>query len=69
MPSKSPRTPKNTVSVRRLPKEGDEIILRAKVTRLGRNSYDTADTVTVRIAGYSVPVTLSAEYLDESAEE
>jgi hypothetical protein len=58
--SKFPRTPKNSVKVRRLPEKGAEITLKATVTRTGRNTYGTADTITVRIDGYSVPVTLPA---------
>jgi hypothetical protein len=60
------RTPKSTVKTRRrLPKEGAEILLRARVTRLGRNSWDTGDTITVRIPGHPVPVTIEANYLNE----
>lgn len=36
MLSKSPRPPKNTIQIKRLLKEGDEITIRAKVTALGR---------------------------------
>ena len=45
------RTPKETVKIRRLPKLGEEITLKATVTRTGRNTYGTADVVTVRIPG------------------
>jgi hypothetical protein len=63
MPS-SKRTPKATVKVRRLPKVGEEITLKATVTRTGRNTYGTADVVTVRIPGAPAPLTLPAEYLE-----
>lgn len=69
MPS-SPRTPRNTVgSKRRLPKVGDELIVRVRVTRTGRNSYDTADTVTLRLPGFETPVTVSADSLLEAIAE
>jgi hypothetical protein len=70
MPSK-PRIPgpKETIKIRRLPKEGEETTLRARVTRTGRNGHDTADTVTVAIPGYSIPVTLDAAYLGKADDE
>jgi hypothetical protein len=45
-------------------KVGDEITLKATVTRTGRNTYGTADVVTVRIPGAPAPLTLPAEYLE-----
>lgn len=57
------RSPKETIKVRRLPKVGDTITIKATVTRIGRNTWDTADTLTVRIPGHDVPVTAPAEYL------
>lgn len=62
MPS-SKRTPKDTVKVRRLPQVGEEILIKAIVTRTGRNRFDTADTITVRIADHPAPVTATAKYL------
>lgn len=62
----STRTPKNTIKTKsKLPKEGAEILLRARVTRLGRNSWDTGDTITVRIPGHPAPVTIEANYLND----
>jgi hypothetical protein len=58
-----PRTPKETVKIRRLPKVGEVVTIKARVTRVGRNAWDTADTVTVKIPGHSIPVTAVAEYL------
>lgn len=61
-----PRTPKETIKVRPskpLPQVGDEILIRARVTRVGRNTYDTADTLTVRIADHPAPITATAKYL------
>lgn len=48
---------------RKLPKVGDEITIRARVTRVGRNAVDTAATITLRIPGYDVPVTVAADRL------
>lgn len=50
---------------RRLPKVGDEIILRATVTRVGRNSFGTGDAVTVQLRGHSIPVTIDAAMLHD----
>lgn len=47
-------TPK-TNGKRRLPQIGDEIVLSGVVTRLGRNSFGTGQTITVQLRGYSVP--------------
>jgi hypothetical protein len=68
--SSSRSTPKDTVKVRRrLPKVGEEIMIRAIVTRTGRNRLDTADTITVRIADHPAPVTATAKYLLGEAED
>jgi hypothetical protein len=39
------------------------------VTRHGRNGFDTADTITIRIPGYGIPITLSARNLLGEADE
>ena len=57
------RTPKETIKIRRLPQKGDEVVLRATVTRTGRNTFGTADTVTLRIPGAPAPITIDAQYL------
>jgi hypothetical protein len=49
---------------RALPKVGDQITITATVTRIGRNTWDTADAITLRIPGYSVPVTVNPEHLE-----
>lgn len=56
MPSK-PRTPRETVKVRRLPKVGDEITIRAKVTRV------TDELVTVMIQANGQRTTAEAALL------
>jgi hypothetical protein len=62
--------PKDVIKVRRsdqpatkLPPVGSKIPIEATVTRHGRNSYDTADTITIRIPGFETPVTVTAKYL------
>jgi hypothetical protein len=62
------RTLKETVKLRRLPKVGDEITIRATVTRTGRNTFDTADTITLRVPGFDVPVTVNPAYLESGQE-
>lgn len=58
-----PRTPKDTVKIRRVPKVGDTILVPVKVTRIGRNRHDTGDAITVQVPGFEYPVTAEAEYL------
>jgi hypothetical protein len=70
MPSKRVATPRETINIRRsdkpatrLPPVGSKIPIEATVTRHGRNAYDTADTITIRIPGVETPVTVTAKYL------
>jgi hypothetical protein len=51
-----------------LPVEDDVITLQVKVTRTGWNGYGTGDTITVRIPGYPLPVTIAADYLNKVVE-
>lgn len=44
-------------------KVGDEILIPARITRTGRNGFDTVDTLTVQIGGFGAPVTAPAKYL------
>lgn len=53
----------------RLPQAGDELLVRVRVTRTGRNSHDTADTVTVVVPGHDTPVTCTADRLLEAADD
>ena len=68
MPTKSPRTPKSTVKVRRPLKPGDVIMVPATVTgtRTMRPDHSAVDreAVTFRIPGYSVPVTVNRDELE-----
>jgi hypothetical protein len=57
------RTPKNTVKVRRLPKEGDELLVRVKVTAVHPGAHEANDRITVRVPGFNIPVTAQASYL------
>lgn len=68
MSSKRNTTPKSSLRIKRpaapaLPAVGETILVRALVTRTGRNRWDTADTITVRIADHPVPITATAKYL------
>jgi len=59
----SPKKP-HDIKVRRL-KEGDEVWLRAKVTRTGVQPKDSADEhVAVRISGVATPVLISERFVD-----
>lgn len=51
MPS-SPRTPKSTVKVRRLPKVGDTIMIPAVVTRIAGEDESAAMTVRIKATGH-----------------
>jgi len=53
----APRTPRNTVKTNSLPKVGDEIALKGKVTRVA------GDTITVRINANGQLSTAKADYL------
>ena len=69
MPSKRVPTPQETLKFQPIKiggktyKVGDEILIPAKITRTGRNGFDTVDTLTVTIGGHSAPVTAPAKYL------
>ncbi len=56
------RKPKDTVKVRRLPKEGEELDLRVLVTRT--NYKNPFGTLTIRIPGHAYPVTISAKVVE-----
>lgn len=47
----------------KLPKIGEEITIKVKVVRHGRNSWDTRDVITLQIPGYEYPVTVDPKYL------
>jgi hypothetical protein len=63
MRKSAPRTPRNTVNVRRLPKEGDELLVKVRVTRVHQAEHAINDRITVEIPGFRVPVTAQASYL------
>ena len=60
-----PKSPKETIKIRRLPKVGDEILIRATVTRVTDPEGGHQGKVTFRAAGVPIPVTVDAQYLDE----
>jgi len=39
--------------------EGDEVLIRAKVTKVGKDAGDNVDNVTIQLDGAAGPVTLS----------
>jgi hypothetical protein len=62
--AKSPvPSPREKLTIRRLPPVGTKIPLNVEVVRHGRNGHDTADTITIRIPGFGTPVTVNADYL------
>jgi hypothetical protein len=71
------KSPRDTIKVRRsaspgkplLPAPGDRLPITVEVTRIGRNSFDTADTITFRIPGFDFPVTVNADYLVGEGDE
>lgn len=67
--TKRTAAPKDKLKIRRLPQVGEEIWIRARVTRTGRNSYGTGDTVTLRIGDHPAPVTTSARFLETRDED
>jgi hypothetical protein len=46
-----------------LPEVGERIMIPVEVTRHGRNTFDTVDTITIRLPGVATPVTVTAKYL------
>ena len=63
MTSKRVPTPKETIKVRPLPPVGTKIPVKVEVTRHGKNSHGTGDTITIRSPGFGTPVTVNADYL------
>ncbi len=61
------KSPKDTIKIRRLPKVGDEILIRAKVTRVAEPEGGHRGLVTYRAPGAPAPVTIDARYLDDDA--
>ncbi len=57
------KSPKDTIKIRRLPAKGATIKLEAEVVRVAPAEGSNPDLVTVRIPGYSIPITLNARYL------
>jgi len=57
-----PKSPKETIKIRMLPKAGDEI-----VTRVDEPAGNHRGRVTYRAPGAPAPVTIDASYLDDGA--
>jgi hypothetical protein len=51
------KSPQETLAIRRLPAKGDKVQITAEVTRVGPGEDSRWDKLTIRIPGYSVPVT------------
>ena len=66
MPART-KTPKETIKIRRLPVKGQKLLVPLEVTRTGRNGFDTADTITIKVPGFNTPVTIVADYILEAA--
>lgn len=56
---KRPPNPQETIKIRRLPTKGEPVTITGTVTRAD------GDTVTFRIPGYDIPVTVKAAYLSK----
>lgn len=65
MPTR-PKTPKEVIKVRRNREvhEGDEVLVRATITRIGRDTDDNPNKVTVKLKGHGVPVTLAPDFVE-----
>ncbi len=55
-------SPKETIKIRRL-KVGDEVLIKARVTRVGRNRWDTADLATFKLNGIPTPISGDPQYV------
>ena len=61
-------SPKQVVKIRRAYQVGDEVMVPARITRVGRNSFDTADVITVEFR-IGQKMTGNPEYLFEAGPE
>jgi hypothetical protein len=68
--SSARKSPKETIKVRpgRQLKVGDEVLVPARVTRIGRNTSDTADAVTIELR-VGQKVTANPEFLFGDADD
>jgi hypothetical protein len=57
--AKRPPSPKDTIKIRRLPKQGDTFQLTATVTKVLDHDNPHLTKVTLRIPGYGIPITLT----------
>lgn len=63
---KTPPSPKDTIKVRRQIKPGDELMIPVTVTKtrpMAIGGTVEQEMVTIRIPGFSTPVTVSRKYL------
>ena len=59
MANKRVPNPQETIKIRRLPTKGEPVTITGTVTRSDEN------TLTFRIPGYNIPVTIKAAYLSK----
>jgi hypothetical protein len=60
MPKRRIPNPQETIKIRRLPTKGEPVTITGTVTRVDE------ETVTFRIPGYDIPVTVKAAYLTKA---
>lgn len=58
-----PKTPRETIQIRRLPAKGDRLKLTVEVVRVAEAVGAHEGMVTLRIPGALAPVTIPANYL------
>lgn len=59
------KSPQETIKIRRLPTKGSTVRLEAEVTRVAEPEGGHQGLVTLRIPGYTTPITIPADYLPE----
>lgn len=64
-----PKTPKETIKIRRLPVKGDRLNLKVEVLRVAEPEGSHEGMVTLRIPGALAPVTIPANYLTSAADD
>lgn len=58
------KSPKDTIKIRPLPRQGEKILVELEVTRTGKNSFGTAETVTLDVPGFvGGKITATWDYL------
>lgn len=63
--SSARKAPKDTIKIRRLPIKGSTVRIEAEVTRVAEPEGGHQGLVTLRIPGFSTPITIPASYLPD----